>query len=170
MPDDTKPGATLHPLGPMVYRVAARSPAAARAAAAVVLACCVALLAAAVWLSPSGAGIGTHEQLGFPPCTMVMMTGYPCPTCGMTTAFSHTVRGHLIAAFHAQPAGLAFALAVVAAGVLALSTLLTAKVWSVNWYRVPPARVVLIVVLLVAGGWGYKLLTGILTGDLPVRR
>lgn len=37
--------------------------------------------------------MGTHMQLGIPPCTFMGMTGWPCPSCGMTTSFALLVRG-----------------------------------------------------------------------------
>ncbi|MGB2988156.1 MAG: DUF2752 domain-containing protein [Phycisphaerae bacterium] len=163
-----KPGAALHPLGPIVYCVAARKPAAARAIAIVVFAGCVALLSVAAWLTPDTRGLGTHEQFGHPPCTVVLLTGYPCPTCGMTTAFAHAVRGELLSAFHAQPAGFAMALATILAACVSLSVVFTGKVWAVNWYRVSPARVTLAFLLLILGGWFYKLAVGIMSGTLPV--
>ena len=42
---------------------------------------------------------------------MVVVWGLPCPTCGMTTAFAHTVRGRWLAAARAQPAGFVAAIA-----------------------------------------------------------
>ena len=128
------------------------------------------MLIAASQLQPDSAGFGSHQQLGLPPCSLLVVVGYPCPTCGMTTAFTHAVRGQLVSAFHAQPAGLALAIGTVAAASLALSTLLTGRVWAVNWYRVSPTWVVFGVVLLVIGGWVYKLVIGIVSGTLPVTR
>ena len=133
-----------------------------------VLAGCVTLLSLAAWLTPDPTGVGTHRQLGLAPCSMVVLLGYPCPTCGMTTAFSHAVRGELLAAFSAQPAGLAFALATVMAASVSLGVLLTGRVWVVNWYRVTPLRVTLTIVLIVLGGWVYKLVVGLISGTLPV--
>lgn len=101
---------------------------------------------------------------------MVMLVGYPCPTCGMTTAVAHAVRGELRSAFRAQPAGLALALAVVVAAGVSLGVVVSGKVWALNWYRVSPARVVLGVLLLVLGGWIYKLVTGVVSGTLPLGR
>ena len=167
---DAKPGATLHPLGPIVYRVAAKRPTGARIIAAIMFSGCIALVGVGIWLEPDPAGLGTHEQFGLPPCTMVMLVGYPCPTCGMTTAFAHAVRGELFSAFQAQPAGLAFALATIVAGGVSLSVLLTGRVWAVNWYRVPQSRVVLAVALIILAGWGYKVGVGVLTGSLPAGR
>ena len=44
-------------------------------------------------LSPDPRGYGTHQQLGLPGCTFQMLTQWPCPSCGGTTAFAHFVRG-----------------------------------------------------------------------------
>ena len=128
--------------------------------------------ATVLWLAgsvePYLAGLGTHEQYGLPPCSLVVLTGYPCPTCGMTTAFAYTVRGELWAAFQAHPGGLAFALATILAFSVSLSVLITGKVWRVNWYRVSPARVTLTIVLIWLGGWAYKLAVGLISGTLPI--
>ena len=91
----------------------------------------------------------------------------PCPTCGMTTAFAHTVRGQFYRAFQAHPGGLVFALATVVAAAVAASTLITAKVWAVNWYRISPTWVALVAVLILVIGWVYKLAAGFISGTLP---
>lgn len=48
---------------------------------------------------------GTHRQLGMPPCTLLAMTGFPCPACGMTTAVSLLAHGDPAAAWRANWAG-----------------------------------------------------------------
>ncbi len=58
--------------------------------------------AIAVWLRPDPSGFGTHQQLGFPPCTIYTYFKIPCPTCGMTTSFAHFVRGEWIDAARAN--------------------------------------------------------------------
>ena len=165
-----RPGSVTHPLGPLLYRVAIRNPVRGRLLAALVFGCAAGVLGVALWLQPDESGLGTHQQLGRPPCTLVLMTGYPCPTCGMTTSVAHAVRGELISSFHAQPAGLVFAAACVLAVALSLGVVATGNVWVVNWYRVSPGRVVLFVVLLFLGGWAYKVVAGLLTGALPIGR
>ena len=50
-------------------------------------------LAVACWLRPNPNGFGTHRQLGLPPCTFMWLFGTRCPSCGMTTSWSHAVRG-----------------------------------------------------------------------------
>ena len=69
----------------------------------------VIMLGLAVWLEPSPRGLGTHQQLGLPPCTMIQLYGVICPSCGMTTAWSHTVRGELLAGLQANAGGVALA-------------------------------------------------------------
>src|SRR5947209_2100708 len=44
----------------------------------------IGLLATAACLTPSPRGMGTHQQLGLPPCTVVQWFGVRCPSCGMT--------------------------------------------------------------------------------------
>ena len=63
------------------------------------------VLGIAAWLEPDSRGFGTHEQLGMPPCDYFVQTGSPCPTCGMTTAFTNMAHGDVPAAFRANPAG-----------------------------------------------------------------
>ena len=76
-----------------------------RIGCALFAAICLSFLVVAAFLKPNPQGLGTHKQLGKPACGFYVRTGYPCPTCGMTTAFAHTVRGQLYQAFAVQPAG-----------------------------------------------------------------
>jgi hypothetical protein len=64
-------------------------------------------------LAPTAQGFGTHEQLGLPPCAFFRITGFPCPSCGLTTCFAHAARLHLHEAFITQPFGLLLFLFVV---------------------------------------------------------
>lgn len=66
----------------------------------------VIVLTLARLLTPSSSGVGTHEQLGLPPCTFVVVTGHGCPGCGLTTAFAHMAHGNISGAFHANPMGI----------------------------------------------------------------
>jgi hypothetical protein len=56
---------------------------------------------------PDGAArtMATHTQLGLPQCNMVTLTGYPCPTCGMTTSFALLVRGDVRGSLRANWVG-----------------------------------------------------------------
>lgn len=69
-----------------------------------------AVFAIAIYLNPYGADgtprtMATHTKLGLPPCNFVVMTGQPCPSCGMTTSFALLVRGDLRASLHANWVG-----------------------------------------------------------------
>ncbi len=73
-------------------------------------------LGLALYLPPDPDGHGTHTRLGVPECRWIALFDFPCPTCGMTTAYSHAVRGELWASFFAQPMG--FLLAIATGGAL----------------------------------------------------
>ncbi len=66
----------------------------------------LALLGTARYLTPAQSGLGTHEQLGLPPCTAILLWGKPCPTCGMTTSWAWAMRGNLVEAARANVGGL----------------------------------------------------------------
>ena len=74
------------------------------------------LLATSARLTPDPQGIGTHRQLGLPPCTIVAWFGVRCPSCGMTTAWSHMVRGQVASAVRANSGGMLLALMAMAVG------------------------------------------------------
>ena len=64
----------------------------------------------AFWLNPYTADgsprtMATHTQLGIPPCNFVVLTGKPCPACGMTTSFALLVRGDVGASLRANWVG-----------------------------------------------------------------
>lgn len=67
----------------------------------------LAMLLIACWLQPRASGYGTHEQLHLPACGTLATTGWPCPSCGLTTSVSQSVRGNVVAAWHANPFGIA---------------------------------------------------------------
>jgi hypothetical protein len=124
--------------------------------AAAVLGGCAALLGLAGWIVPDPTGSGSHRQLGLAPCAMPVLTGLPCPTCGMTTAFAYAVRGQIGKAFHAQPVGLILALLTMATFIGSLGALITALAPRINWYRVNVQRLVFGGILCILTGWAYK--------------
>ena len=150
---------SAHPLGPIIHRDPAASGFSTRLIALVVMAGGIGLFIVAASLTPPTEGIGAHRQLGYAPCSFPTLLGIPCPTCGMTTAFAHAVRGRLISAFHAQPAGLLIALAVAIGTMMAAAVLITGRVWRINWYRLAPTRVAAAIALTLLAAWVYKLAT-----------
>jgi hypothetical protein len=63
------------------------------------------VLGTARLLEPDPRGFGTHTQLGLAPCAFAQITGRPCPTCGMTTAFAWFARGRFDLSWRANAAG-----------------------------------------------------------------
>jgi Protein of unknown function (DUF2752) len=63
------------------------------------------VLGTARLLKPDQRGFGTHTQLGLLPCAFAQVTGQPCPTCGMTTAFAWFARGRFDLSWRANAAG-----------------------------------------------------------------
>ena len=63
----------------------------------------------ALALEPDPRGFGTHQRLGLPPCTFRMLWSIPCPSCGMTTCFSHLMHGNFSQAVRANTGGVVLA-------------------------------------------------------------
>ena len=117
---------------------------------------CLWVLSTAWGLDPDERGHGTHEQLGMAPCGFLATTGRPCPSCGMTTSFSHMAHSQPLAGISANPAG-----------ALLFMLVLIAPVWILHswWRRLPALRFlagpkggwwVLGAALIVGLSWYYK--------------
>ena len=63
------------------------------------------IFAIALYLEPAVEGVGTHHQLGMSPCNFLVLTGIPCPGCGMTTTFTHLAHGNIGIGIGTQPFG-----------------------------------------------------------------
>jgi hypothetical protein len=126
---------------------------------------CLTMLTVAAWLDPNASGSGTHAQLGLPGCSFLQQTGWPCPSCGMTTSVAAAAHGRLGLAWKAQP----FGLAVFVAAVLLIPMAAVEVVWArdVLSRLKPRAWWALAGVLGLLVGWGLKVLIGILDGSLP---
>lgn len=135
-------------------RVQARLIAAALAVPALVV------LAVALWLSPDPAGHGTHTQLGLNGCSILTWTGYPCPMCGMTTAFSLAAHLRPVQAVVAQPFGFVLFLTTLALAAVACAELVWPTGRLRRLYRVLLAREGALSVIFLVGltaGWLYKI-------------
>ncbi|QDT45510.1 hypothetical protein Pan241w_56350 [Gimesia alba] len=64
----------------------------------------------AIQTKPDPRGFGTHQRLGFAPCVIRNQLSIPCPSCGMTTSFSHFVRGQIRQSAQANTSGLVLAI------------------------------------------------------------
>lgn len=119
------------------------------------------VLGVARWLEPDPRGYGTHTQLGLAPCLFAQVTGYRCPSCGMTTAFAWFVRGGFERSWRANPAGCA--LAPVCAGLI--PWLLAGAAWGrpVGCRSLEPPLLALVVLMVMLSllTWSLRLGLGI---------
>ncbi|MBT4530569.1 MAG: DUF2752 domain-containing protein [Phycisphaerae bacterium] len=129
-----------------------------RIQALVVALVALALLAVAFVLKPSQDGVGTHRQLGLPKCGWILAADLPCPTCGMTTAWSHTVRGELPTAFTTQPMGMILAFVAIVIAIGGFISAITGYSFAPLFYRFPPSKIFILSILLAGMAWGYKIL------------
>jgi hypothetical protein len=136
------------PVAASVDRLAAVLTAAAAVACAVML-----------WrVEPDARGHGTHEQFGMDPCSWPVAYGFPCPTCGCTTAACHLVHGNVLQAFVTQPFGMLVAAAGVLLGAHALWCLVRRRSFVDLLVRLPFWRIVAAAFGLLLLAWGYKCL------------
>ena len=125
-----------------------------------------AILALSAWFKPVGSGVGTHEQLDLPPCSFLERTGYPCPTCGLTTSVSAMAHGEIFLALKSHPFGVVIFVATMilaAAGAIELLTGRKAmsKLGKPAWWALGS-------ILGLFLGWVVKLIWGTLNGTLPL--
>lgn len=108
-------------------------------------------------LTPNSAGMGTHQQLGLPPCTIVMFFDMRCPSCGMTTSWALATHGRLLAAAQANSGGLLLAMIAVTMGPWSLVSGLRGR-----WLGGPPSDRLLavsavLVVVVTLADWAVRL-------------
>ena len=139
---------------PVSAAVATRS---ARITSAIVAAASLALLTVAWILRPSADGLGTHQQLGLPPCGWIVAADLPCPTCGMTTSFSHAANGDLVSSFVAQPFGMLLALSTAVVVVVGAYTAVTGSMLAPFLAGMISPRVGWIAVALLIMAWAWKI-------------
>lgn len=119
------------------------------------------VLGIARWLTPAEKGFGTHLQLGLGECTMLHLTGYPCPMCGMTTTFTLFAHLRVIDAFFNQPFGIVLFSATLVAAAVGLADVLSGKGYWRQALRWVDQRESTIAGVLLGGmflGWVYKVL------------
>lgn len=135
----------------------------ARTFAAALALAATSLLTVAVALPPSRSGVGTHTALGLPPCGFLESTGLPCPTCGMTTAFSLMAHGHPLAALRVQPAGAVLFVLVLGTMLAAWRAVWTGRLPRINWDWLGTGRGLATMGVVFFGGWAWKITFHLLT-------
>lgn len=108
-------------------------------------------------LVPAPSGLGTHTQLGLPPCAFHQVLGRPCPACGLTTAFAHLAHFELMGSLRAHPLGLPSFLLVVALFVRASVGVVHGEPLSAWLARVEVSRASLVLGLALFCVWCARL-------------
>ena len=126
----------------------------------------VAVLIAGLWVTPAESGHGTHQQLGVPPCSFLVTTGWPCPSCGVTTSLAAMARGRVSLAWKAQPFGIAVfgllvLLFIVGGAELICNRSILSKLHPGLWWIWAALGSMML-------GWGIKVLSGYIRGEYPL--
>ncbi len=118
-----------------------------------------ALLLLTAWeLSPDPSGAGTHAELGLGRCSFLVVTGIPCPSCGMTTAFAAMAHGQLHTALRAQVFGAMLFFVTCAALMIGLAQFITGRNFLA---ALKPSKLWLWIGLAcLAAGWIIKIAVG----------
>ena len=104
-------------------------------------------------------------MLGMAPCGWMVGYGMPCPSCGMTTAFSHAAHGSLLASARVQPMGFVLALGTAATALVGTYVALTgSRLGHVLGDRLTP-RFLLGLGIFALLSWGWKI--AVVRGFLP---
>ncbi len=116
-----------------------------------------AVVIASWYIVPSEQGYGSHTQLRIPKCSWIVEKDCPCPTCGMTTAYSLAAHGRVIKSFITQPAGCIFALCHFALTGLLSYISITGRypyyfTAIVNYYAY---RILFTIIAITLLGWGW---------------
>ena len=115
------------------------------------------LLVVAGRLEPSSSGLGTQQQLGLPPCTMLVILGVRCPSCGMTTSWAYFARGEFVESATANLGGFLLAIYSLAFAYFCILFAFQGRMPSYaaqKWLAV----CLLAIVAVTLVGWGFRLL------------
>ncbi len=108
-------------------------------------------------LKPSRDYVGTHQQLGFPPCSFRAVFGLPCPGCGGTTSVAFMVHGHPVDALKSNLFGSAVFLVIAATWLGCLFSVVTRRPIALLLEGRDAARVVAYAIALMLVSWVVKI-------------
>jgi hypothetical protein len=135
----------------------ARALPAHRVLAAIVAAAALSMLVVGASLRPDPRGVETHTQLGLWPCGWYLATGYPCPTCGMTTAVSAASHGQYGLSVKTQPFGAFLALVAAVVFWAGVHVALFGSRLGAFSDRLLRPRVMIILAAIFVAAWLYKI-------------
>jgi hypothetical protein len=131
-----------------------------------------AVFAVAFWLNPyepDGAPrrMATHQQLGLPPCSFVLVTGVPCPACGMTTSFSLLAHADLPGSLQANWVGTLLAGFCLLVIPWAAASVVRGRVLFIRSLEKAIIGVLVTLLVLMFLRWGLVVAIGWYTGTMP---
>jgi len=109
-------------------------------------------------MTPSPTGVGTHQQFGLPACLMLTLTGIPCPSCGLTTSFSHAAHLEFSQAVQVQPFGLLVFFLAVASIPISILIMTRHKPFSDLLFSRSANRIMYWLLSLYIVSWIYKII------------
>ncbi len=115
------------------------------------------LLMIAAVLTPNPDGLGTHQQLGLPPCSTRWLFGIRCPGCGMTTSWSWMMKGNLLQSFRTNTGGALFCLLAMWTIPIASYVALKGRGTREGWFSRYGLIAMLIAVAVTAVDWIWRL-------------
>jgi hypothetical protein len=128
---------------------------------------CLSLLVIAALLEPRESGYGTHRLLGLPSCGFRARTGYPCPTCGLTTSVCASIRLRFSLAWKSHPFGIPiFIMLLSGAGIGTVELVRGSRILP----ALGPVKWTVAAVLFILAGWGLNIVIGLLDGTYPACR
>lgn len=130
-----------------------------RITAVMVAVACMGVLGVALALAPAERGLGTHEQLNLPACGWIAMMDFPCMTCGMTTSFSHAVRGEFLASLLAQPLGFLLAVGTAMTMFVAMHVTVTGSNLPVFLGRLWSRSMIWFIGIVFIAAWLFKIVS-----------
>ncbi len=108
------------------------------------------------------AGLWICQRIGFDfgtlfnPCGFKQRTGWPCPTCGMTTSVLAFTRGEIFNAFYIQPAAAVLCSVILLIAFLTLLTAILGVYFNVFDRLLHETKVtywIVVVLVILAAGW-----------------
>ena len=120
---------------------------------------CLVLISIGLILKLDPSGLGTHTQLGLPPCEFLLSTGKPCITCGATTAFVLCAHGRIFEGFKTHPFGAFVFFACIFIAFSCIKALVTGNSLLLKVAILPWGSIIIFIIAFALLSWIYKLLT-----------